>query len=151
MELKDILQPETILTNWNPSGKTEAIRLLVQALAQQNHLNDHEQVLQDVLSREESLSTGLEDGIAYPHARTEGVDQVRMAFGIVSDGLEFNSRDSQPAIFIPLMLSPKQGGNPHIYFMAEIVKKLEDREIREKLLNVSTPEEVYSILVDEKG
>lgn len=146
MQLEDVLQPETVLIDWDPSGKTDAIRLLINALFEEGYLSDYDQVLEDVLQREQSLSTGLEDGIAYPHARTKGVDRVCMAFGIVPDGLEFNSRDKQPAIFIPLMLSPKRGGNPHIYFMAEIVKQLEDRDVRERLLGADSPEEVYGIL-----
>jgi mannitol/fructose-specific phosphotransferase system IIA component (Ntr-type) len=71
-----------------------------------------------------------------------------MAFGIIHDGLEFDLRDGSLAVFIPLMVSPRDSGSPHIYFMAEIVKKLENQEIRKRLLDNDDPEKVYDILVE---
>jgi mannitol/fructose-specific phosphotransferase system IIA component (Ntr-type) len=146
MELQDVLSPKSILIDWVPDSKDGAIIDLVNKLAEADMLLDKQLVIEDVFAREESLSTGLEDGIAYPHARSEAVDSVVMAFGIVKDGLDFGLRDGSLAVFIPLMVSPSDGGSPHIYFMAEIVKKLENQEIRKKLMDAETPEEVYHIL-----
>ena len=146
MELKDVLTPETILIDWSPADKQEAITQLVDALDRAGQLQDREAVLNDVLEREQSLSTGLEEGIAYPHARSSGVNRVQMAFGILPGGLPFDSRDETPAIFIPLMVSPHSGGTPHIYIMAEIVKRLEEVTVREELLRAETPDEVVDIL-----
>jgi len=146
MELQDVLSPESILIDWSPDSKDGAIIDLVNKLAEADMLLDKILVIEDVFAREESLSTGLEDGIAYPHARSEAVDSVVMAFGIVKDGLDFGLRDGSLAVFIPLMVSPSDGGSPHIYFMAEIVKKLENHEIRTRLMDAKTPEEVYNIL-----
>ena len=146
MELRDVLSPESIIVDWSPDSKNGAIIDLVNKLAEADMLLDKDLVIEDVFAREESLSTGLEDGIAYPHARSEAVDSVVMAFGIVRDGLDFGLRDGSLAVFIPLMVSPSDGGSPHIYFMAEIVKKLENQEIRKRLMDAETPEEVYNIL-----
>ncbi|MCF7804113.1 MAG: PTS sugar transporter subunit IIA [Candidatus Marinimicrobia bacterium] len=148
MDLESLLQPETILIDWHPATKDDAIASLVEAMADAGVIQDREIVLHDVQTREQSLSTGLGDGIAYPHARSSAVDSVAMAFGIVREGLEFESRDGEPAIFIPLMVSPKDGGAPHLYVMAEIVKKLEDQDVREQLLDAESPEEVYRILAE---
>ncbi len=148
MELKDILKPEAIIINWKPASKEEAITELVDLLDKSGAISDREIVLKDVFAREESLSTGLEDGIAYPHARSSGVEDVKMAFGIIPDGLTFNSRDDHPAIFVPLMVSPRTGGAPHIYIMAEIVKRLEEQDVREALLKANSPEEVVEILTE---
>lgn len=146
MDLADILQPDTVLIHWNPASKDDAITQLVDAMAQAEVLRDRDRVLEDVLEREQSLSTGLGEGIAYPHARSKGVEDVAMAFGVVPDGLEFNSRDDHPAVFIPLMVTPEDSGAPHLYVMAEIVKKLEDKSVREKLLAANSAEDVCQIL-----
>jgi len=146
MDLEEILIPDTILIHWNPTTKVNAITRLVDAMAAAGVLRDRDQVLTDVLEREQSLSTGLGEGIAYPHARSKGVDKVAMAFGIIPEGLEFDSRDDSPAVFIPLMVSPEDSGAPHLYVMAEIVKKLEDEAIRDRLLKAESPEEVCEIL-----
>jgi len=152
MKLSDVLSEKTVIINWNPSDKTEAITQLVKTLEEADQLSDADKVLHDVMVREESLSTGLEDGIAYPHGRSDGVDKVVMAFGIVKEGLPFDSRDKKPTFFIPMMVSPRTGGAPHIYFMAEIVKLLEQQDIRDQLLQSNTPAEVYQILTgSEKG
>ncbi len=146
MKLKDVLRKDTILVDWNPVFKEDAIDLLVDALDNAGLLQDKDKVLADVKEREKTLSTGLEEGIAYPHARTNGVNQVAIAFGIVKEGLSFNSRDNKPAKFIPLLVSPQSGGAPHIYYMAEIVKLLERQKIREQLLQSNSAEQVYQIL-----
>ena len=146
MKLHELLKPEAVLIRWEPATKSEAITQLVDALDRAHLIADRDQVLEDVLLREQSLSTGLGDGIAYPHARSRGVDSVALALGIVPEGLEFNSRDEEPAVFIPLMVTPEDSGAPHLYVMAEIVKKLEKREIREQLLAAESPEEVCEIL-----
>jgi len=148
MDLNDVLTPDNVLINWHPADKHEAISQLVDALDKAGRIRDRDIVLEDVLEREASLSTGLEEGIAYPHARSSGVEEVQMAFGIIPDGLSFDSRDETPAVFVPLMVSPKSGGTPHIYIMAEIVKRLEDANVRDALLKAESPEEVVEILTE---
>ncbi|MFQ6618118.1 MAG: PTS sugar transporter subunit IIA, partial [Fidelibacterota bacterium] len=92
------------------------------------------------------LSTGLKNGIAIPHAKSSGVENLTVAFGIKRNGVDFNSSDGRPSQFIPLVISPRKTSVPHINILAELVKKLSEKEIREKILSAESREEIYKIL-----
>jgi mannitol/fructose-specific phosphotransferase system IIA component (Ntr-type) len=146
MEISDYLDPENIILNLEGKSKEQIIRALIENLQTSDPQIDGEQAFYDLWEREMDYSTGLEDGIAFPHARTKAVTRHKLALGICRKGCDFESRDGEATHFIPLLLTPRSSGKPHIIILAEIIKKLEDKLIRQKLLEAQSAEEVYRLL-----
>ena len=146
MRLAEYLQPEHIKIDLQGNTKFQIIEELITLLDTNNALSDARLALQDVLAREGYLSTGLESGLAIPHAKTDGVKGMTIAFGIKKDGVDFESLDGKPATLIFLVLSPRTTSGPHIQTLAIITRSLKEQKIRQALQQADTIQDVYEII-----
>ncbi|MFA5689186.1 MAG: PTS sugar transporter subunit IIA [Kiritimatiellales bacterium] len=146
MNLKKILTKECILPDLKADTKNGVIEEIVTALANAGKFTDKDAALEAILAREAKMSTGMQNGIAIPHGRTDAVTQLVAAVGIHRAGVDFTSLDGTPAHIFVITLSPKSRTGPHIQFLAEISKLLCKPELREKLQKAATAEEILSIL-----
>lgn len=96
------------------------------------------------------MSTGIGNGVAIPHAKTEAVDSLVAAFGRVPDGVDFKSLDGEPAHLIFLLLSPQEEAGLHVRALARISRMLKNAEFRERMLNADDAEEIFSIIQGEE-
>jgi fructose-specific phosphotransferase system IIA component len=145
MILAEHLKKESIKTNLEGQTKFEVIEELLDILVGQGKIIDRESTLEDLLTREGYLSTGLENGLAIPHAKTDGVTSLQMAFGIKQDGIEFDTLDGKPAKMIFLVLSPRNTSGPHIQALAAISRNMKEKDIRNKALGARNEKELESI------
>jgi mannitol/fructose-specific phosphotransferase system IIA component (Ntr-type) len=124
------------------TSKEDVIDELLDRIEAEGLLTNRSQAHEDVMAREQSMSTGMQDGIAIPHARTGAVNRLICAIGLKHDGLDFASLDGNPTTIIVLTLSPRDAATPHIQFMAGISKAL-DENGRKTLLACHNEAEMY--------
>ena len=148
MRLADYLVMEHIEINLKGETKFQIIEELMQLLGKNKALRDSELALQDVLAREGYLSTGLESGLAIPHAKTDGVDSLKIALGVKKKGVDFESLDGKPANLIFLVLSPRNTSGPHIQTLAVVSRNMKEPEIREMILQADSVQKVSEIIKD---
>jgi len=150
MDLQELFQPDDLLVDFAPADKWEAIGALVDLLVRRGKLAAQEapQVLEHVLARERSMSTGMERGVAIPHAAVEGVRTVLACMGIVSrpEGLPFGSIDARPARLVILLVIPRAQKLLHIRTLADVARVLGVDSVREALLSARTSAEAWSAL-----
>lgn len=143
---RKILDPQCIKINMKATTKEEAITELVDLLDKTHHLKDRAKVLSDVMDREKSMPTGMQDGIAIPHARTAGVDTPVMAIGIHQQGIDFQTIDGTPARIIALIASSEGDPAPHMQILASLGSTLGSDIVRGQLLQAKTREEAAKVL-----
>jgi fructose-specific phosphotransferase system IIA component len=146
MDIKHVIDPSCICLDIAGDTKEAVITQLIDVLAAPQKLKNRDQCLQAVLDRENAMSTGMQHGIALPHGKTAGVETMAVAVGIKKEGLEFQSIDGQPSTIFILIVSPLHTTGPHIRFLATISAILNNEDIRKKVLNCTTPDEVCSVL-----
>ncbi len=149
MDISKHLHEEQIVVPLKSESKFQAIEELVDALHCNQRLNDRDLALKDVLEREGYSSTGLEKGLAIPHAKTDGVSSLEIAFGLSPGGIDFESLDGKPARLIFLVLSPRSTSGPHIQTLAVISRNLKNKELREKLEQASSAKEAMRIIRED--
>ncbi len=153
-EMGKHLRFATILPRLKARTKDEAIKELVDALDRAGDLKDRELVLSDVMARERAMSTGMQDGVALPHGKTDGVDGLKVALGISNEGIEFESLDGKPARLLFLVVSPRKIAGPHVQLLAAIGSFLRDGATREALAAAGTETEARRLIwegVEAKG
>jgi fructose-specific phosphotransferase system IIA component len=146
MILTQILQPGCIAAPLKSKDKDSAIEELVNVLAAANQVKDAMAVLEAVMEREQTRSTGIGSGIAIPHGKCTSVDELVMAVGIAAEPIEFASIDNKPVNIIVLLVSPIDKTGPHIQALARISRLLLDEQFKAKLEKASSPEEVYQLI-----
>ena len=149
-DLLDLMDSECISMDLKGGTKEEIIEELVDLLASKGKLTNREQVLSDVLQRENAMSTGMEYGIALPHGKTDGVTGTTVAIGYKKSGIDFDSTDGLPSKLFIMIISPKKSNGQHVQFLAAVGAILGDDEFRESLMNAATPQEAVELLRKKK-
>lgn len=144
--INNALQLEQIKPRLTSTGKDGIIREMVQVLVDAGAITDREAAESVVFERERTMSTGMENGIAIPHGKTDTVDSLVVALGLKPEGVEFQCVDGEPATIIVLILSPANRVGPHIRFMAGISKLLHDESVRNRLLACETADGILQVL-----
>jgi len=152
MRLSELFSAQDVLVEFAPADKWDAIHKLVRHLVARGRLlRDQEaQVVEAVVAREKSMSTGMEHGIAIPHAAVEGIDGVRAAMGIVAEAqtLGFDSIDGRPTRVVVLLVIPRAQKLLHIRTLADIARVLGRDVVREHLVAAKTSEEAWAALAE---
>lgn len=155
MELKDLFSERDVVVGFSASDKWEAVRLLVEHLAASGHLPTErvEEVLEAVISRERSMSTGMENGIAIPHAAVDGIEAAVGAIALVPEpGLPFESADGQAARIVVVLVIPRAQKLLHIRTIGAVARVFAREDVRRRVLEASSREEAFAAMTaDEAG
>ena len=148
MKLNKYIVPSCIIVGLSADDKWQAIDKLLNGLADAGAVQDRAQVREDLFAREKKMSTGMEGGLALPHAKSDGAKTLAVAVGISSEGIDFDSLDGNPAHVLFLVVSRKDISGPHIQCLAEIARLYRDGACRRRLLRSSRPEDVIKALAE---
>ena len=153
MKLSEFLRPELIRVDLEAEDKWDAISQLVDLMVAAKTLKqEHRQAIIDVVfDRERSMSTGMERGIAIPHANSSLIEDVVGAIGITRTGIPFESLDSQPAQIIVLMVIPKDKFQQHVRTLAGIARLFNHDEMTRELRQAKDPKSAMAIIETEEG
>lgn len=151
MVLTQILNPACIKVPLDGKDKESAITELVNLLDNSGLLTDRAVVLDAVLTREQTRSTGIGSGIAIPHGKCKGVKDLVMAIGIAHEPIDFQSIDGKPVRLVVLLASPQDRTGPHIQALARISRLMLDEKFKEKLEAARNAQEVYSFVSDKEN
>ena len=146
MDIGDLLDESLIIAGLKADEKFKAIEALLGLMVSCGKLGQKSQALEDCIRREQYLSTGLENGLAVPHAKTTAVNDLVLAFGYSKNGIEFDSLDGKPAHFIFLLLSPVNTSGPHIKILSQITRRFREEDFYNKIFNAETGKEILEIL-----
>jgi len=146
MMLTDHIRPECVKIRLDGKSKAEVIEELVEVLSDSGAGCDADAILEAVMKREHDGSTGLEMGVAIPHAKCDAIDRLSIVVGISKDGVDFDSQDGKRSNIFFLMLAPRNESGPHVQAIAKIVKLIKVDGFRKKLLKASTPAEAIDVI-----
>ncbi len=152
MRLSELLKEDVILHGFSAKDKWEAITKLVDHLVATKRVPpDRRQVLLDlILARERDQSTGLEHGVAIPHATVAVLENAVAVLAISPDGVPFQSADGQPARILVLYFIPRKFVQKYIRMVAGIARLLNHAELRESILTLSSPTDLIALIRREE-
>jgi mannitol/fructose-specific phosphotransferase system IIA component (Ntr-type) len=153
VKLSKFLRPELIKVGLEAKDKWDAITQLIDLAKQAGEIppEHRDKILETVFERERSMSTGMEKGIAIPHASLALIDHVVGAIGIARTGIPFESLDGQPASLIILLVIPKDKFQQHVRTLAGIARLFNHDEMTRALRQAKNPDEAMEIITEEEG
>lgn len=146
MKIVDLLKKESIELNGIPAGKSETIEKMVSLMAAGGNIADVEMYKAGVFAREEEGTTGIGEGIAIPHAKTDAVREPGLAAMIVKDGVDYDSLDGEPVHLIFLIAAPNTEDNVHLEVLSRLSMLLMDDSFRENLMKAQTVDEFFGFV-----
>lgn len=148
--LMKILSKNVISTDLHAENKDEVLEELVWLLEKSGKVLDHKEVLADIKAREKIMSTGLENGIALPHAKSNGVKDICVAIGVKKDGIDFGAMDEKKSKIFIMIVSPKTSGAPQMQAMAAVTGVLQKTDGIEKILSAKSSQEILRLFTEIK-
>ena len=149
MKIMDFLCPDAISLNFEAQDKKTAITEMVEILAECKKLKKSAEVIETVLEREKLGSTGIGQGVAIPHGKTDSVVNQVGGLAISQKGVEFNSLDGEPVYIIFLLVGPVEVAGQHLKALSRISRLFKDKFFRQALKDAKTKEDVIKIIERE--
>ena len=146
MKIADLLAKESIDLQAKVGSKADALEHLVALMAKSGKLADEAEYKRCVLAREEEGSTGIGEGIAIPHAKTNAVKAPGLAAMIVAEGVDFASLDDQPAKLFFLIAAPDTEDNVHLDVLSRLSTLLMDENFTNALYAAKSSQEFLDII-----
>ena len=152
MKLVDLIKEENVFLDYKAPDKWKAIEGLLDQLIVRGRVKteQREAFLKALVARENVASTGMDHGVALPHAQVDGLEDAVAAFA-TSPGIPFQSSDGKPSRIIVLLIIPKKSVQKHVRTLAGIARLLNYEEMREALVAAKSAREVTDIIRDEEA
>jgi fructose-specific phosphotransferase system IIA component len=144
MNLKKELQNSSMILDIKADTKKGVIQEMVGLLVSEGKIKDYKKVLDAILEREDKMSTGMQNGIAIPHARSDVVTEMVVALGFKKGGVDFNAHDGQPSTIFIMIVTPMSNASIHMKFMSAISKAFMVDAIRNKVLEAKTRDDIIN-------
>lgn len=141
MRITDLLKRESVELNGSVSNKQETIEKMVELMVKGGNIRDVEKYKNGVFQREEEGTTGIGEGIAIPHAKTDAVGAPGLAAMIVRDGVDYDSLDGEPVRMIFLIAAPNTEDNIHLTVLSRLSMLLMDDDFRANLMKAESVDE----------
>ncbi|MDF2951986.1 MAG: heat-responsive suppressor HrsA [Anaerocolumna sp.] len=141
MRITDLLKKESIELNGKVSSKNETLDKMIELMVQSGNISDKEKYKKGVYAREAEGTTGVGEGIAIPHAKTDAVKKPGLSAMVIKNGVDYDSLDGNPVDLVFLIAAPNTKENVHLDVLSRLSVLLMDENFTDNLRNAKTKEE----------
>jgi len=145
MKLSELFSEANIVTDLEAGAKEELLDAIVRDLDEKGHVSDRERATRDVIEREMVMSTGIGNGVAIPHAYTDGVGRLVAGFYRTREPVDFDALDGKNVSLFFIILGPKESRRDHIKVLAKISRLLNHEDFRQDLIDATDAPAVMSV------
>jgi len=150
MNISDILDAQSIVTDIQATDKEGILQELVGHLAKVKDLGDKKAIVKSLIERENLGSTGIGQGIAIPHGKTDKISEISACLGISRQGVNFDALDGELVYIFFLLVAPKDSAGPHLKALAKISRLLRDDYFCKLLRNSDSEKDIFDLVVQEE-
>ena len=148
MLLEEIIKPDSVLCNAQARSKKHCLEILSELLVRQIPHLSSDDIFERLIERERLGCTGLDQGVAFPHCRVDGIDTNAAALIKLSEPVDFDSGDGELVDIVFGMMVPTDINESHQANIRSIAELLNDSELRQKMRDANTSRELYDSLID---
>jgi len=143
--LADLLNEKQVILRLRSRKPANALREIVQLLAENGKIDQPEKFLEQVLAREQVHPSAVEHGVSFPHARTDLVDQIILGIGRSRAGIPFGENRVRARLIFVIGV-PRQLVNDYLICVGTLARLVKDDAIRSTLLQAESPREFLDAL-----
>jgi len=151
MKISDILTENLVATGLPGNTKNEVIDGMIDLVAASPKVMDKDKVRKAIFEREEIMSTGVGNGFAIPHGKTEAVSDIVAAFAVTAQPIDYQSLDEKPVRLVFLLVGKDNLVGPHIKLLSRISRLMNKEEFRRRLLDLKSPGEILEAFRQEEA
>lgn len=145
MNITDILSPTAVKMPLIATEKRAVIDELVDLLDDAGLITQPDTLKQVVWEREQQRSTGIGEGLAIPHGKSNCSSELVMAIGRPEKPIDFQAVDGEPVQLVVLLASPPDKTSDHIQALGKISRLMSNPKFRARAYAAETAEELYQL------
>lgn len=146
MKIRELLSVESIELRGSAAGKKEVLDKMVDLMAKSGKIGDVETYRKGVYAREEEGTTGIGEGIAIPHCKSDAVTKPGLAAMVVPNGVDFDALDGEKVSLIFLIAAPNTEDNVHLDVLSKLSVLLMDEKFTGDLRSAKTVDEFLRVI-----
>ncbi len=150
MKICGLLTEDHIFLDLKPGDKKEVLQEFVSGLKRRGLITEEGIILGELLKRESLGSTGLEKGIAVPHALTDKIKKPLLALALIRKGVDFEAADKRSTYVILILLGTKNNPGYQLKVLAHICRLVKETRVVEKIKKAKSPSDICSIFEEEE-
>lgn len=151
MKITDFLREDAVVIGLKSVDKNDVLGELLSTLQSAGQIKDKGRILESLVEREKLGSTGIGQGIAVPHTKSDQVENLVGALGVSTRGVNFDSLDGEPVYIVFLVLAPSKATGIHLKALAKIARLLKDRIFRNSLKSAKTAAEALKVIREDEA
>jgi fructose-specific phosphotransferase system IIA component len=151
MRISDIRTEDLVVTGLAGETKDEILDAMIGLVATSPRVLDREKVRAAIFEREKIMSTGVGNGFAIPHGKTDAVSDIVAAFAVTEVPIDYDSLDEKPVRLVFLLVGKENLVGPHIKLLSRISRLMNKEEFRNRLLESKSPREILDLFRQEEA
>ena len=151
MKICSLLREDHIFLDLKPGDKKHVIEEFVAAIKKRDLISNDKLILDELLKRESLGSTGLEKGIAIPHALIDEIKEPFLALAVIKKGIDFEAVDQMPTYVFLLLLGNKNNPGAQLKILAHVCRLVKETNFVEQIMKIEVPADICSLLEEEEG
>jgi fructose-specific phosphotransferase system IIA component len=151
MKISDILTDDLVVTGLQGKTKDDIIDAMIDLVAASPKVLDKEKVRKAIFEREQIMSTGVGNGFAIPHGKTDAVTDIVAAFAVTAEPIDYQSLDEKPVRLVFLLVGKDNLVGPHIKLLSRISRLMNKEDFRKRLLGQQTSREIIEMFRQEEA
>lgn len=137
---------EGINLNLKAKNKNALLKEMFKSMENSSYIIDKEKAFEDLLDRENIGTTGIGNGVAIPHAKTDAVSNIIISIGILRDEVDYETIDGGKVNIVFMFLTPTKLSKEYLILLAKILRFCQADSFRESLINAKSKEEIVEII-----
>jgi fructose-specific phosphotransferase system IIA component len=151
MRISDILTEDLIVNGLKGDSKEDILEAMIGLVAQSPRVLDRSKVQNAIFEREKIMSTGVGNGFAIPHGKTDAVSDIVAAFAVTAKPIDYESLDEKPVRLVFLLVGKDNLVGPHIKLLSRISRLMNKEEFRTRLLSSASSREILDLFRHEEA
>lgn len=149
MRIEDTLEESCVISEIRGRTKEQVLAELVMALKRADIIQNEDEVVRVIQEREKLGSTGIGEGVAIPHGKLKGLQNIICVFGRSTEGVDFDAVDQKPVHIFFLLLAPENSASLHLKMLSRISKLLRNPSFKKRLMDLGDAHAIYRSIVEE--
>ena len=151
MKIGDILTEDMVVTGLEGSTKNDIIDAMIEIVGKSPKVVNKEKVREAIFEREKIMSTGVGNGFAIPHGKTDAVSDIVAAFAVTAEPIDYQSLDEKPVRLVFLLVCKDNMVGPHIKLLSRISRLMNKQDFRKRLTELKSPQEILETFKKEEA
>ena len=151
MSMADMIDERIVSFGLDVKDKEEAIQKICKMMYDAGKVTSYEKYLQGVKDRELEFETGMGNGIAIPHCKSDCVKEAAFTLVKLNQKIEWGSLDGEPVDYVIMLAAPNSADNVHLKMLSSLAVGLMDDDFREALKDATDVDQIIDIFKNKKG